>query len=116
MLPAHLIRSRLALQELVFRILFYQTKLGGEGAGSLPVSLRHRPQPCQIQMGIARRIENRLCRSVHRFHCGAQLLYGFPVRGCPALSVLFEIYGQRELFQSFRNLSRTQRSLIQRLQ
>ena len=116
MLPAHFIGCRLALQIFIFRIFLQQAELGGKGTRGLPMCLRHRPQPGQIQMRIARRIEHRLRRAVHRFHNGPQLLYGLPVSGRPVFPVLLEIHSQRELLQRLRDLRCPQGSLVQRLQ
>ena len=116
MLPAHFIGRRLALQIFILRIFLQQAELGGKGTRGLPMGLRHRPQPGQIQMRIARRIEHRLRRAVHRFHDGPQLLYGLPVSGRPVFPVLLEIHSQRELLQRLRDLRCPQGSLVQRLQ
>ena len=53
--PAHLIAGRLALDKFIVLILLHQTQLRRKCPGSLPVRLRHRPQPGQIQMGVSNR-------------------------------------------------------------
>ena len=106
--PAHLIGSRLALQVPVIRIFVKQAKLRGESTAGLPVSFSHGPEPGQVQMRVADRVEFRHGRPVLRFENTFQDLPRLPVGRDPAFQGLFEINRDRGLFQRLRNLVRPQ--------
>ncbi len=112
-LLAHLIGGRLALDELVLRILLNQAKLGREGPLGLAVGLRHGPEPCQIQMGVAHGVEDGSAGAVLRLHHRAQGLPGRLIGSDASLPGLLEIRDQRELLQCLGNLRSPQGGLVQ---
>ena len=84
---AHLITGRLALDIFVFRIFFQQAQLCCKGTLCLSVCLCHRPQPCQIDMGIADCVEYRHSGTVLRFQCRAKCFSACLV-GCDSASLI----------------------------
>ena len=110
---AHFIRSRLALDKLIFRVFLNQPKLGSKGSLRLAVGLSHGPEPGKIQMGISHRIKNRGCGAVLCLHHRAQRLSGLLVGRNPPLSWLLEVRNQGKLLQRLCNPGSPKRVFLQ---
>ena len=112
-LLADLIGLRLALHVFVYGIKIHQAELRGKGARHLALGLAVRPEPADVDMGVADRIELRRSGAVFRFHEGTELLPGRCVIGQPPGTGLLEIDRDGKPFQRFLDLRGAQGRRIQ---
>ena len=106
---AHLIGSRLALEEIIIRIFFQEPQLGCKGPYRLSFRFSHGPEPGHIQMRISHSEKVRRRTAVNRREGGLQHFPGCPVGSVPFGFSLFKIRRQGKLLQGFGQLRGTQR-------
>ena len=109
MVAAHLVGGGLALQEPVVRVLVQQPQLGRKGAGSLAVGLLHRPQPGQVQVGVADGRHPGRGAAVAAFHQRPQRRPGGPVTLVPGFGGLLKVHDAGVGLQPVGDLGSPQR-------